>query len=137
MTGSDNLNHYTFIGTIFIDPLGYSRSKKSRIKADHVGNKAIPWLLNKIKSRKALDKIDFCHEGVCCNCGRPLTNPESIKSGIGPKCIEDKYSLLYSACQSGEIEKIEELMVKYRLNLAKNEKSSTKTGRQTWPCQAH
>ena len=26
------------------------------------------------------------HEGVCGVCGRPLTNPESIMSGIGPYC---------------------------------------------------
>lgn len=26
------------------------------------------------------------HEGVCCRCGRSLTNPESIERGIGPVC---------------------------------------------------
>lgn len=26
------------------------------------------------------------HEGRCCVCGRPLTNPGSIEAGIGPKC---------------------------------------------------
>lgn len=26
------------------------------------------------------------HEGMCARCGRPLTNPKSIKLGVGPKC---------------------------------------------------
>lgn len=26
------------------------------------------------------------HEGVCCRCGRKLIAPDSIKTGIGPKC---------------------------------------------------
>lgn len=30
--------------------------------------------------------IRFQHEGKCCVCGRPLTNPESIDAGIGPEC---------------------------------------------------
>lgn len=28
----------------------------------------------------------FYHLGQCCVCKRPLTNPESIRSGIGPIC---------------------------------------------------
>lgn len=27
------------------------------------------------------------HEGMCCRCGRRLTNPDSIKRGIGRKCL--------------------------------------------------
>jgi hypothetical protein len=30
--------------------------------------------------------IRFQHEGRCCMCARPLTNPESIDAGIGPEC---------------------------------------------------
>lgn len=32
------------------------------------------------------DTIRFQHEGRCCVCSRPLTNPESIDAGIGPEC---------------------------------------------------
>lgn len=31
-------------------------------------------------------EIRMQHEGRCCVCGRPLTNPESIDAGIGPEC---------------------------------------------------
>lgn len=31
-------------------------------------------------------QVEFWHEGKCGRCGRALTDPESIKLGIGPKC---------------------------------------------------
>lgn len=31
---------------------------------------------------------EFWHEGRCGRCGRALTDPESIKAGIGPVCAE-------------------------------------------------
>lgn len=31
-------------------------------------------------------KMELYHEGVCSVCGRPLTNPKSIETGIGPRC---------------------------------------------------
>lgn len=30
--------------------------------------------------------VEYMIEGKCRKCGRPLTNPESIKSGMGPIC---------------------------------------------------
>jgi hypothetical protein len=30
--------------------------------------------------------VEFWHEGKCCRCGRKLTVPASIASGIGPEC---------------------------------------------------
>jgi len=30
--------------------------------------------------------FELMHEGRCGRCGRPLTRPESIQSGIGPIC---------------------------------------------------
>lgn len=32
------------------------------------------------------------HEGMCACCGRQLTNPKSIESGIGPKCRKIFYA---------------------------------------------
>lgn len=32
------------------------------------------------------DRMHLYHMGVCSKCGRPLTNPESIKIGLGPHC---------------------------------------------------
>lgn len=35
---------------------------------------------------KLFEQAEIYHEGACGKCGRPLTDPESIKSGIGPTC---------------------------------------------------
>lgn len=32
------------------------------------------------------DRMHLYHMGVCSRCGKPLTNPESIETGIGPHC---------------------------------------------------
>ena len=32
------------------------------------------------------------HEGVCCLCGKKLTDPKSIERGIGPQCLKMTYS---------------------------------------------
>ena len=37
-------------------------------------------------SQRTIDQVEFWHEGRCGRCSRPLTDPESIKSGIGPIC---------------------------------------------------
>lgn len=37
-------------------------------------------------TEQELDWLEIWHEGTCCRCGRKLTVPESIESGIGPEC---------------------------------------------------
>ena len=34
--------------------------------------------------------FDVHHEGKCGKCGRPLTVPESVKTGLGPICSGKK-----------------------------------------------
>lgn len=41
---------------------------------------------NSFKFGKQAKNLTFLHEGACGKCGRPLTTPESIQSGIGPVC---------------------------------------------------
>jgi hypothetical protein len=33
------------------------------------------------------NQIDMFHLGKCLACGRPLTDAESIKAGLGPVCM--------------------------------------------------
>lgn len=44
------------------------------------------WTWVKSGDERPAPCIRFQHEGKCCVCGRPLTNPESIEMGIGPEC---------------------------------------------------
>lgn len=45
---------------------------------------AFHWFINHINDAQ----LKFFHEGRCGKCGKPLTDPESIKRGIGPECAK-------------------------------------------------
>lgn len=48
---------------------------------------ALTWFLKACYDTPGrLADVDFFHTGRCCMCGRKLTNPTSIESGIGPEC---------------------------------------------------
>jgi hypothetical protein len=52
---------------------------------------ALAWFLREL-SRTPDDatpaKVIFRHEGKCGRCGRPLTTPASVDTGLGPDCAE-------------------------------------------------
>lgn len=88
LNGSDNESSYMFIGTIF-NETNYRHSFKSPIKSDATVVKTLEWVLNVLNGRFDKSKfslIEFWHEGRCGKCGRKLTVPSSIISGIGPSC---------------------------------------------------
>lgn len=47
---------------------------------------AIQWTMPRIKSESLPSAVEIHHSGSCCCCGRKLTNPESLDTGIGPIC---------------------------------------------------
>lgn len=79
----DNTSDYTFIGTVF-GKSRYRHSSKSPFGADCTSTKAIGWLVDNIN--RLPQNIEVWHEGRCGRCGRKLTVPESIRSGLGPEC---------------------------------------------------
>jgi hypothetical protein len=38
------------------------------------------------------EQVEFYHEGRCGKCGRKLTDPESIRRGLGPQCAEEGFN---------------------------------------------
>jgi hypothetical protein len=87
MNGSDNNSNYAFIGTYFTKNGGYSHGKKSSIGKDAQSAKVISWFFNKfINNEEKYPTVQVYHEGKCGKCGRKLTTPESVKSGLGPVC---------------------------------------------------
>ena len=51
--------------------------------------RAFEWLLNQLRAGKLpSDQAKIQHAGKCCRCGRTLTHPESLASGIGPECAK-------------------------------------------------
>ena len=85
LTGDDNTNNYSFIGTLFPGRT-YHHSIKSRIGSQAPSVIAFKWLVDDY--HRAVRHADVWHEGVCGRCGRKLTVPSSIERGIGPDCAE-------------------------------------------------
>ena len=49
--------------------------------------KGFDWFSQQVFGEGArLDQVECWHEGRCGRCSRPLTDPQSIASGIGPIC---------------------------------------------------
>lgn len=86
LTGSDNTNDYTFLGTIF-DRATYRHGNRSPISADAGSAKAFGWIWNRLSAGAPLTGAHIHHEGKCGRCGRALTVPESIASGYGAECL--------------------------------------------------
>lgn len=82
LTGADNTRDYRYLGTIFSN--GFRLTAKSKINADAPSAIAFTWLAQNWES----ERVEIWHEGFCGRCGRKLTVPESIESGIGPVCAE-------------------------------------------------
>jgi hypothetical protein len=88
LTGSDNNSCYTFLGSFFGGKNQmYRHSPKSKIGFSAVSNKVIDWFFqNYIKNPNVYTTVKVYHSGKCGKCGKKLTTPESIKSGLGPYC---------------------------------------------------
>lgn len=90
MTGSDNTASYTHMGRIDIRTLQYTHKSTSRITSICNSVKGIQYLLFSLINNSKSDAIEYWHEGKCCRCGRLLTTPDSIESGIGPECAKKR-----------------------------------------------
>lgn len=84
LTGADNTNSYTFLGTIFSDGT-YRHGFQSPIGHDAMSAKAFAWFFDRVADGDVTG-VQFWHEGRCGRCGRVLTVPESIATGFGPEC---------------------------------------------------
>jgi len=68
-------------------------TKFSKVDKTSVAFKGFDWL-NKATKLWEKDKgasapnIQIYHEGRCARCGRALTDPASIKRGLGPECYK-------------------------------------------------
>jgi hypothetical protein len=87
LTGPDNTADYTYLGCIFTDGR-FVVTKKSRISPKAPSSVAFRWVWERLHAGRSLGPVEVHHEGRCGRCGRPLTVPESIESGLGPICIE-------------------------------------------------
>lgn len=89
LTGSDNVNDYTYLGSIITTPHPrYEHGRKSKIGPDAPSARAAQWYLSHLFGGGDLSTVEVYHDGSCGRCGRDLTDPLSVSRGIGPECWE-------------------------------------------------
>lgn len=87
LTGPDNTKHYTYLGKLIPDTGEIRLTAGSKLPEDAVPVRVIRWAMAIIYGNGQLPAgYEIHHEGRCGCCNRPLTTPESVASGIGPKC---------------------------------------------------
>lgn len=96
--GSDNDSDWVYAGTLkrFFTHKDGETKYTGQLKFNHTARSPDPgsavmqafgWMVHMLnKNTVAADQIEFMHTGRCSACGRKLTTPESIRTGLGPVC---------------------------------------------------
>jgi hypothetical protein len=89
LTGPDNQNDFTYIGTLENFPFAGLTFRTTSASSMGLGPKPIAglnYLLAHLSHGRLPEDMIVRHEGRCGACTRPLTTSESIQRGIGPEC---------------------------------------------------
>lgn len=87
LTGPENTRDYTYLGLLLPDKAEVRLTAKSKYTEESLPVKVIRWLIKIVwKGQTVPEGYYLNHMGRCGCCGRPLTVPESIESGLGPIC---------------------------------------------------
>jgi hypothetical protein len=87
LTGPDNEADYSYMGILQTGVMRVVPTKKSKLTLDSTPMRVLNWALATMKAGGEFPVgYGVCHEGKCGRCGRTLTVPDSIETGIGPEC---------------------------------------------------
>ena len=87
LTGPDNGSDYRYLGMLRPDSGQIVLTRASRVTDETPAVKAIRWAFRWLWAGQELPApAELHHEGRCGRCGRRLTVPESIITGLGPEC---------------------------------------------------
>jgi hypothetical protein len=84
LTGPENSSDYTYLGCLTGGR--FTHDRRLRIGADAPSRRAFTWFWGRVGAGHEAPECECWHEGRCGKCGRALTVPESIASGLGPIC---------------------------------------------------
>lgn len=90
LTGPDNTSDYSYIGILNSRTGEVRTTAKSKFPPETFPVRLINRIFSRIweKNTEIIESNGFNlhHEGRCGRCGRRLTVPESIETGLGPEC---------------------------------------------------
>jgi hypothetical protein len=88
LTGPNNEEDYTYLGLLRGTKLQTTKKSPEHL-AKGVPGRALQFALRILAGTQPLPPgYKVHHEGRCGRCGRTLTVPSSIESGIGPECAK-------------------------------------------------
>lgn len=86
MVGSDNEMSYTYLG-ILDRTRGLRHTQNSGFEESSKPFRVLQRVFGVLSSGRSIPtECSILNAGTCCRCGRTLTDPESIRSGVGPEC---------------------------------------------------
>ena len=91
LVGPDNGRNYKYLGSIFESRV-YAQTAKSKIDRNSISAIAFSWVWKTLSGGHMHADLAIYHEGRCGRCGRRLTTPESIETGLGPVCASKGHS---------------------------------------------
>lgn len=87
---ADGHGGYSYLGTVRNDRavirLNVTRKSPYHSQTAAAQVTAASWLFQQLSNDQLSDRCELWHEGRCGRCSRPLTHPESIRTGFGPEC---------------------------------------------------
>lgn len=90
LDGPDNEADYKYIGMLFSSPeLRFRDTKGSKVRTDAPSFRGFAWLTGMLRNGRDLNPEnhgEVLPSSKCGRCGRKLTTPESIRTGLGPVC---------------------------------------------------
>jgi hypothetical protein len=89
LAGPDNIRDFQYCGMLLRDggAFKYIVTKAAKLARDTAPQKALAWIAMHLDADRPFPAgLEFWHVGRCGRCGRALTVPASIASGLGPVC---------------------------------------------------
>jgi hypothetical protein len=85
LTGPNNSTDWKYLG-YFRRGVYFHGAAKAKISAAAPSAVAFKWWWENTARGIAMPSLELDHSNRCGRCGRPLTVPESIRTGLGPEC---------------------------------------------------
>lgn len=85
---NNDVGDFSYLGIIRDSTMEFSFTKNSAAKEDASVAQAWVWVWDAVcgQDEGKFNTFEFWHMGKCGRCGRALTDPDSIRLGLGPIC---------------------------------------------------
>ena len=85
-------NEYVYAGVVWFDDktneFRFGQGAKGQVNGNHLNIRSLLFVMNKLNSEVEPKYCEVFHVGTCGRCGKKLTTPESILTGLGPECAK-------------------------------------------------